>query len=80
MDNSGFDDPRYHRADERHREGVVYGEFEWCCGVVIAMMWKEIEEDSYKIQILASYIGDLENRAYSTGDELSGCDDTLLTV
>ena len=48
--------------------------------IVVAMMWKDIQERPYEIQRFSCNIGDLEDRAYPLGNELSGGIDTLLLV
>ncbi len=67
---TAFDHTGNYRSDERHGEGVIDVEFEGGLGIVMAVVWKDIEECPYEIEALAGDIGDLKNGAYSLAYEL----------
>ena len=80
MNDSAFDDPRDYCTDEGDGKGVVDVELEWSFCIVMAMMRKDVQESPDEIQRLSSHIGDLEDRAYPLGNELSSCVDTLFPI
>ena len=72
MHDTGFDDSRYYGTNERYRKGVVDVKFEGSLGVIMAVVWDDVEEGADEIERVASYVGDLEYWADTLADELSG--------
>ena len=71
MYDARFDDSGYYGTDEWYREGVVDVKFEWSFGVIVTVVWDDVEESANEIERVASYIGDLEDWADALTDELS---------
>lgn len=46
--------------------------FERSFGIVMTVVWDDVEEGANEIERLTSYVGDLEDRADTLADELSG--------
>lgn len=61
---------RDYGPDERHGEGVIDVEFKRCLGVVVTMMWKNVEKRPYQVQAFPSNVGNLEDRAYPLAHKL----------
>lgn len=70
MDDAGFDDTRYYCTNEWYRKGVVDVELEGSFGVIVAVVWDDVEESADEIERMASYVGDLEDWADTLTDEL----------
>jgi hypothetical protein len=78
VDDSAFHNSRHHRTNERDGESIIDVELERSVSVVVSVMRKDVQELSYKVQRLASDVGDLEYRTYSLRDELSSGVDALV--
>lgn len=80
IDCTAFHHTRNHRPDERYRKCIVDMKLERPLDIIIAMMWANIEESPYQVQIFAGDIGYLKNRADALAHKLSSGFNSLLTV
>jgi hypothetical protein len=60
--NTGLDNSRYYCTNERYREGVVDVKFERSFGIIMAVVWNDVEEGANEIERLASYVGERQGR------------------
>ena len=80
MYDSRFDNSRYYSTDEWYREGVVDVKFEWSFGVIVTVVWDDVEESANEIERVTSHVGDLKDWADTLADELGGGVDAFLLV
>lgn len=72
MYDTRLDDSGYYCTDEWYRESVVDVKFEWSFGVVMAVVWDDVEEGANEIERVASNVRDLKDWADTLADELGG--------
>ena len=80
MDDPAPHHPRHDSAHEGDRKGVIDVKLELGFGVIMAVVRQDVQEGADEIQRLAGNIRNLEDGAYSLGDELSCGLDGLPTI
>ncbi len=60
MNDTTLYDPGYDSSHEGNGESVINMELEWSFSIVVAMMWKDIEECANKVKRLSRHVRNLE--------------------
>lgn len=80
MDDTAFHYAGDNSPDKGDGEGVIDMEFEWCIGIIVAVMGEDVEESANEVEALTGDIRNLENGADAAANKLrlrkvSGCRD-----